>query len=178
MRVKSNGMGLGGKGGGGLVPPGLSLDWRAWFEEYVARHGDPVPWEGRLLFRDGSMHSAENYEGPHWHPPADPGQLEELQLAYWRIRRKEVKRYLEAYKDQLEQLVQSQHRAGEVPLMTRVVRMDEAGNRRGESAAIDMPMLEARLTALEDMQDQADQEVELRVAIRRARRRRELTTTT
>ena len=78
--------------------PQLEIDWRAYFYRFVQEHGEPVevsPIESdrfriysRLLFRDGWMYGAMDYQGPEFSPPGNPDQLRKLKLEYWTIEKK------------------------------------------------------------------------------------------
>lgn len=74
----------------------IDLDWRAYFIEFCRTHGEPVEWEGRLLFRDGWTYSRTDYRGPEWGPPADLAELDRLVSLYWRTRHALVKTALDA----------------------------------------------------------------------------------
>lgn len=80
------------------------IDWRAWFESFLASHGQPVSHEGRMLFADGWQHSTTDPAGPAWPPPADPEALRVLQCAYWRRRRVLVENDLRVVRAALERL--------------------------------------------------------------------------
>lgn len=62
----------------------VAIDWRAYFRAFCEAHGgDPVPFRGRLLFRDAWTYSSTDYRGPEWPPPDDPAPWIR---AYWLIR--------------------------------------------------------------------------------------------
>ncbi len=81
--------------------PQLEIDWRAYFYRFVQEHGEPVevsPIESdrfriysRLLFRDGWMYGAMDYQGPEFSPPGNPDQLRKLKLEYWTIREEKLR---------------------------------------------------------------------------------------
>lgn len=108
---------LRGRGEGDF--PSLDIDWRAYFLDFCNRHGGAPVLHGRdrLLFRDGWMYSAREYRGPEWRAPDDPKELRVLQLAYWTIRREEVRNYrlgLIETRNAIKSLMDS--REGDIPV--------------------------------------------------------------
>ena len=61
----------------------LTIDWRAYFRDFIEEHGEPIRLDGRLLFRDGWGYSVADHQGPEFRPPSDRGQLRSLQQLYW-----------------------------------------------------------------------------------------------
>jgi len=124
----------------------ITLDWRACFASFCVAHGNnPVEHKGRLLFADGWTHSSSSYRGPQWPAPADPVELRELLLAYWRRRLSIV----EALRADLQARLQSMLGS---PLMARVryTTEDDEGRlvtKRGH-APVDTRLQEERLRDL------------------------------
>lgn len=80
-------------------PANITLDWRAYFLDFMRVHGgDPVENEGLLLFQDGYRYSNSDYQGPEYRPPDDPRELFRLQRVYWtrraRMLRDEINRVM------------------------------------------------------------------------------------
>jgi hypothetical protein len=69
-----------------MKSPRLTLDWRQYFKEFCALHGEPVRWGRRLLFPDGWSYHALDHKGPEWKPPTQPDLLLDLKKRYWEIR--------------------------------------------------------------------------------------------
>ena len=65
----------------------VKLDWREYYKNFKATHGDPVLAFNRLLFRDGWMYNAEREEGPEFPPPTETNKLNRLIWTYWNKRR-------------------------------------------------------------------------------------------
>lgn len=60
------------------------LDWDAYFELFMQKHGKAVPFgENRWLFKDGWSYSMLDTAGPEYPPPQDEYQLRELKRI-WR----------------------------------------------------------------------------------------------
>jgi len=80
-------------------PSNITLDWRAYFLDFMRVHGgDPVENEGLLLFQDGYRYSTSDYQGPEYRPPDEPHELYRLQVIYWakraRMLRNEIARLI------------------------------------------------------------------------------------
>ena len=68
----------------------IQLDWDAYWQRFKEVHGDPVPYNGKLLFEDGYQYSATDVMGPEYLPPDDADELRKLQVVYWVERRRVV----------------------------------------------------------------------------------------
>ena len=105
----------------------IHLDWREYYKGFEKRHGEPILWKGRLLFRDGWQYSSTDYAGPEWEPPTDPVLLHEVQYLYWQERLKLVSTECEQLEMQLKGLVNLQQ-AKSLPLVRKVKRWDPDSN--------------------------------------------------
>lgn len=86
----------------------IRLDWKDYWERFKDAHGEPVMWQGWLLFSDGWLHHASDYAGEEKPPPEDTEELRTMQLAYWRTRRTIVGRERGSLRRFCEELKQSQ----------------------------------------------------------------------
>lgn len=103
-----------------LAPQGIQTDWKAYYDRFDAAHGGyPVRFKGKLLWADGWTY-AMDHAGPEWPPPGDPKELKEYQVAYWSKRRAVLFNEVRRFKDDIQNLRQTQA-AKNVPLQ-RVVR--------------------------------------------------------
>ena len=59
------------------------LDWDAYFESFMQKHGKAVPYGQRWLFKDGWSYSMLDTSGPEYPPPKNEFQLRELKRV-WR----------------------------------------------------------------------------------------------
>ena len=124
-----------------VSPFRVELDWKACWQEFKESHGgDPVPYLGRLLFRDGWQHSASDYKGPEFPPRIE--DIPRLQLIYWAIRKRVVRRELLHLEEMVAQLRSlEQYRSSK--LMQRLVVLDdESGKRRAQAVPLDIDALE------------------------------------
>jgi len=142
------------------------IDWRAYFFRFSTEHGgDPVQFEGRLLWADGWGHSATDYRGPEYPPPEDPVELARLARAYWQERRRMVtaeRRLLSARLENLESL----QRGRSVALQQRELAVDErSGTASVVTGDLDLSALRGRLAWLG--QDAADCERKLTELVER-----------
>jgi hypothetical protein len=142
---------------------GVSVDWRATFEEFVKAHGGlPVKHAGRLLFEDGWSHALNDYRGPAFPPPdpkAEGGLLAllKLKLAYQAEKRRKLELEREWLTSVVLMLREMQAGRGS-PIMQRVRsdKTDELGNPRWEAVPVGGPdgkrgvlaALEGRLRSL------------------------------
>jgi hypothetical protein len=139
---------------------GVELDWRAYFDEFVALHGgDPVfhAETGRLLFRDGWMYAPRDYQGPEWGPPTEPRVFLRLTLDYWNERGRLLTIQRTRLSEAIRELDDIQ-RNRSAALRARVVTVDDNGKRVMTSAPIDIPLMRVRLQQLEDDLAQARNE--------------------
>jgi hypothetical protein len=136
-----------------LLPPlptsEIELDWRAYFEEFCAAHGgEPVEFEGRLIFRDGWAYSKSDHKGPEWAPGTEQERTR-IALAYWTMRRAILETERQALSASVEEMRLLQlHRSA--PLMVRAIKYDDDGVLVGmETKPLDTAALADRLTELE-----------------------------
>lgn len=67
----------------------IIIDWKSYYQAFCEKHGgDPVEYNGRLLFSDGWQYHLTDNIGPEWMPPDDPESLRNLKVAYWSIRKR------------------------------------------------------------------------------------------
>jgi hypothetical protein len=131
------------------------VDWQAYWLEFKKLHGEPVPYQGRLLFPDAWTYANNNYAGPEYPPPKrNPAAVRELAIAYWVIRKRidtaELK-VLVIKRHGLEQ-AQSQRSA---PLQASGIAWDEEkGKAVRVTAGVDLSAIEGRIEWL--AQDAAD----------------------
>ena len=141
-------------------PQRLSIDWKAYFKAYLERHGDPVRWGERLLFRDGRQYSALDYAGPEYAPPADEDELARLKIEYWRRRRVECKQRYDELKLHHDELVQLQHQKGGIPLTIKTATMDEnTGLWHKVKSPLDLELMAMTLEMVRGLMAEADQEL-------------------
>ena len=88
------------------------IDWAEYWRAFCEEHGEPVPFEGRLLFADGWTYSSSDHAGPEWPPPEDGGRLLFMRRSYWQQRRHMVRTELEGLRDQAENLARLQESKG------------------------------------------------------------------
>jgi hypothetical protein len=133
-----------------LLTPGVSLniDWKAYFDDFCAVHGDPVEVGGRALFPDGWAYGIQSYQGPEWMPPDDPEALRQLQISYWDARYKYQYGNHAALKNFLLNLMELQQRKT-LPLKHRVrsVKDNDYGETvtHWESVEIDLTVYKLKL---------------------------------
>lgn len=140
--------------------PAIRLDWRAYFRNFCAEHGDPVPYNEKLLFQDGFQYSSTDYAGPEWPPPDDPAELESLLCSYWQIRYSTVRHELSRLEDQLIQLTNIQS-ARNGMLQYTVPNIDPNGQRKGNRAMpLNLDLFQERIRWLKA--DTANCEAKLR----------------
>lgn len=130
----------------------VELDWGAYYKAFCQKHGEPVPFKGRLLFPDGWQYSSTDHRGPEWQPPQD-FELRNLRLSYWVIRRREVKGIRDdclATIMHLRELMSVR----DVPLQQTVIIEGEDGERQARTVDFSLDALESRLAWCEaDLQD-------------------------
>lgn len=126
------------------LPPRIKLDWKAYFLEFCQKHGEPVQWKGRLLFRDGWMYSASDYGGPETPPPKDFDELDQLCLSYWLVRRSTLLRRLSDLLQERRTLSIAQSDRS-VPLQVLVRREEEDGMTRVGYAELDFTTLDTHI---------------------------------
>lgn len=141
-------------------PLNVELDWRAYFQDFCAFHGgDPVPWRGKLLFRDGWSYAANDHKGPEWPPPSDPAELRAAQRFWWEYRLRLIRHELRELR-LTHRNVKEQQAGRTVPLrqVARIVTRDEGGQRRIEEVRgpVDLSVTEARMVILNSAQLEAE----------------------
>jgi len=133
----------------------IELNWQAYFYAFSKLHGgNPVEFEGRLLWQDGYMYSKSDYLGPEWPPPRNRKELLRLRAAYWTRRRKIVDNERLKLKLEIDQLLLTQ-RIRSAPLQQTVgipIEETEDGMTRYtyRNQDVDVKMLIERLTWLTD----------------------------
>lgn len=108
----------------------LRLDWKAYFDAFCEKHGDPVEWGGRVLFPDGWTYSITSYQGPEYMPPEDPKALLRLQAEYWRVRYERIREVYHTVRELIERLKKAQaFRDGRLYHRYSMVEQNEYGER-------------------------------------------------
>lgn len=83
----------------------IQLDWDAYWKRFQEAHGgDPVLFEGRMLFRDAWTYSATDPMGPEWMPPKQMDRTIYLMKCYWKIRKAFIENETRALKYQIDGL--------------------------------------------------------------------------
>ena len=144
----------------------IRLNWRAYFETFCQEHGDdPVVVDNRLLFRDGWMYSAHDFQGPEYRPPKDTKELERMQLQYWNAR-------IIIVEDELKELRRMRdglngfQTSKSVPLQQSVTFTDDDGKRGTIVQDIDMGLFQERIMWLvEDRKECQEHITELKRGI-------------
>ena len=90
-----------------LVGLKVEFDWEAYYYSFVEKHGEPVEFRGKLLFRDGWTY-APDYKGPEWAPPNDLKELRKVQTYYWETRIAILEELLKQVQRVSENLIQTQ----------------------------------------------------------------------
>lgn len=136
-------------------PIQLELDWEAYFENFRALHGWPVPYGNRWLFPDGWTYSMSSLEGPEWPPPEDPQTRTKLKKEWTTIRKRIIQsqhRELSLIVTGLRELIEAKN----ATLQQKVVEIaqdafgDEYTLDTGKSKPIDIAPLEQRLEVLRE----------------------------
>lgn len=126
----------------------MRLDWKAYFYEFCGLHGEPVLYkESRLLFRDGWMYSATDYEGPEFPPPEDNQELDKLVLEYWTIRKDALTKMVTKLHHHIKVIrdTQATHSA---PLQ-QITYIQDGDKRRRSYKRVDTSGIEARIEWIE-----------------------------
>lgn len=137
----------------------VELDWKAYFIVFCEKHGEPVKYKGRLLFRDGWGYSASEYEGPEFPPPASLMELDVLTEKYWTIRQKELGKLITALLHEKDQLHKFQSQR-DVPIQ-RVTSVMEDGKKRRGYQAVDLRMLDQKIEWVEADLIECDEQLQL-----------------
>jgi len=132
-----------------LATPIVDLDWQAYYRTFKETHGgDPVPYQGRLLFPDGYMYSSNDFMGPEF-APETPKQQRRLSQIYWLKRRKCVQREHDWLERQIQTLDDFQHTKS-APLQQRVTYYSEESHSKvTETVELSLDNLRGRLAWLE-----------------------------
>ena len=112
----------------------ITLSWKAYFFQFVERHGDPVLYEpdggsdqeGFLIFPDGWRYAID-YRGPEFEPPNDLRMLKDLQETYWRLRRGKLQRELDGIQQQIK-WVERRQELTDIPLQQIVYYRSQPGD--------------------------------------------------
>lgn len=132
----------------------LEVDWRAYFEDFNARHGgNPVLHGSQFLYGDAWRWGMSSHgPGVEIPPPTDGRQLRRLRRFYWRshysrlsleLREwKHTHRYLSALASTLE---------GEIRVLREIAEYDEDGKQRmvTHSLPVDFSDINRRIGELE-----------------------------
>lgn len=121
----------------------IHLDWRTYFLEFCKVHGEPVEYNGRLIFRDGWAYSSTDYKGPEYAPPANNVDLDEIVVRYWVLKRELLRRKLAETQLQLQhyrELMESRS----LPIQQVVLGHNEDGTQRRDNKRLDLRGLEHR----------------------------------
>lgn len=110
----------------------IRIDWRHYFREFCALHGEPILFKGRFLFRDGWRY-ANDYKGPIWGPAEDERELALDIIIYHKLRISRLnimRRQLRERIEETTQLLLSYTLHGIKPQYRKTVRATDAeGNR-------------------------------------------------
>lgn len=139
--------------------PKIQLDWRGYFLEFSRLHGgDPVPFKGRLLWRDGWRYSATDYRGPEIPPPSNDYDCRRLIQMYWRVRLTLINRQR---RDLAEQLVGLEETASSrsAPLQAWRLGRDDAGKRSVLRGELELQAVRDRLEFLRSDAIQCEKEL-------------------
>lgn len=69
----------------------IEFDWKRYFEDFCAEHGDPIEIDGRLWFPDGWSYASRDHRGPEYRPPTDGALLLKYQKLYWQTKLNKMK---------------------------------------------------------------------------------------
>lgn len=108
----------------------VRLDWKAYFIVFCTTHGEPVEYEGKLLFRDGWGYSKTSYEGPEYPPPLDVKELDALVLRYWNLRLSWLRKLLMKWQHDRDTM-QKLQLGRSVPLQQVTTVETDEGKKRG-----------------------------------------------
>lgn len=127
---------------------GVRLDWKAYFYEFCIVHGEPVIFkENRLLFRDGWMYSATDYEGPEFPPPHNNQELDALVLQYWTIRKSQLTTAVTKLHHQIKTAKDAQATRN-IPLQ-QTTYIQDGDRRRRTHKPLDLSGIESRIQWIE-----------------------------
>lgn len=130
----------------------VTLDWREYYRRFEQAHGEPILFEGRLLFRDGWRYSCTSYGGEEIEPPPIKADLLRLQRVYWTERRKFVQTEINLIEARMQRLKQEQNMRS-MPLVVKQRRFED-GKLRVEAAEFGPDYFSGRLAWLRgDLKD-------------------------
>lgn len=137
------------------------LDWRAYYRKFSEQHGgNPLQWQGWMLFPDGWRYSGTDHRGPEA-PPQSEEHARHLKTIYWKLRLASVSKEHRQLSSALLGLEQSQ-RVYSAPLQQRITMDQPAKNEFGDdivrkvpgSKDLDLGDLRARIAWLtEDIEE-------------------------
>lgn len=140
-------------------PRAVEIDWRAYFKGLCDTLGEPVPYRGKLLFANGLTYSATDFRGPEWAPPDDPAERNELDVAYWLIRRRMVSDELRRCQNELHELaMEVTGRHGEL-MMTQRLFDEETGKLMVRAVPLDLETARLRIKDLQGEISVCDEEL-------------------
>lgn len=128
----------------------IEIDWRATYQEFERIHGEPVPYQGRLLYPDGWTHAAKDYAGPEYPPPEDPAILVELKRRYWKTRMVRLVDEISGLERSLAYLRDLQSRMSTTLQQRVTVKDEDTGKTRVVRRPLDFAMIESKLRQLRD----------------------------
>lgn len=134
------------------------IDWVGYYENFRDKHGEPVSYQGRILFPDGWTYSATDFKGPEYPPPEDKLQLWEMQKAYWIIRKAMLLVEFSDLKVKAECIVELQS-VKDAPLMFLQTTIKEDGTKEKLSQEFDLTILIDRLDFLTQQITVCDREI-------------------
>lgn len=122
------------------------FDWRAYFEDFDSMHGgEPVEFDGKLLYSDGWRYSKSDYAGPEYEPPSDPEKKKRLILAYYRIRLGMVKGEYKYLLKRLDALIDFQDHKS-LPIQQKSSYWNpDVGKRVSDTHPLDLKFVESRI---------------------------------
>ena len=142
----------------------LDLDWKEYFLNFLEEHGEPIHWQGRLLFRDGWQYCATNYQGPEYPPPKDIASLRGFKVAYWNLFRERLSEEIKRLEVNVNMLLEWQQQKS-MPLQQRIPYLGKTEGglpvvKRGEPTDLDLSGLNYRLDDKRRWRDEAVAELE------------------
>ena len=128
----------------------LRLDWKAYFDRFVEVHGEPVEFDGYLLFQDGWRYSPLKYSGPEYPPPKDPRLVKSYKMHYWKGMLKKLNAEAHEVRQQLQGL-KDWGKCTSLPLQQRILVPSEGKERAtwGNPEDLNLGILEHQLDDLE-----------------------------
>ncbi len=101
----------------------IRLDWKEYFRLFLEEHGEPILYNGKLLFQDGWQYSSTQYQGPENPPPEDTKELHYLQVVYWTYLAKKFIEEIRVISNQIRSL-KDWSKVRSLPLQSRVSYRD------------------------------------------------------